>query len=758
MKSGIIGYPRIGETRELKFLIEKYFRKEIDEYALEEGAKKLREKQWKDIQRAGIDDITSNDFSYYDQVLDTVFLFNMIEKRYLELGLSNLDTYFAMARGYQGIKGDVKALAMKKWFNTNYHYIVPVVDENTKLKVNDDKIFRHFKEAKRLGIKTTPTIIGPFTLINLIDFKDSIEKTDIIDDLIACYKEVIANLSDLDATWIQIEEPFLVMDLNKSDIELFEYTYRKLLNSKGKLKIKLQTYFGDIRDCYQNIMALDFDGIGLDFIEGKETCHLIKKNGFPEKTFLYAGIVNGKNVWRTSYEKSINIIRKLKASIQEEYLVVNTSCSLLHVPYTVEDEYDVVKNHPLLAFAKEKLIELQDIVKLCKRDDPQKDIKFALNQQYFKKATELRAMKSDNLAKLLMEEDFIRKPNFKDRRDIQKKTLNLPLLPTTTIGSFPQTKEIRTMRSRYKKGKVSKAEYELFIDNKIESCIKLQEELNLDVLVHGEFERSDMVEFFGEKLAGFIFTKKAWVQSYGTRCVKPPIICDDIKRVEPMTLRETLYANQLTNKPVKGMLTGPVTILNWSFPREDISLEQIAYQIGMAIREEVLDLERHGVSIIQVDEAALKEKLPLRREEWGRDYLDWAIRAFRLVHSGVKPETQIHTHMCYSEFNEIIQHIDAMDADVISFEASRSSMDILEAIEKEEFQTEVGPGIYDIHSPRVPSVSELVSNTLKLLTKVRSEKLWINPDCGLKTRGERETIESLRNLVVARNKVLEIRL
>ena len=743
MKTGVIGYPRVGELRELKFITEKYFRKEVSLEELQKTAKEIREKQWKLQKENGIDFISSNDFSFYDGVLDTAFLINAVSDEYKDLSLSKIDTYFAAARGYQGNEGDVKALSMRKWFNTNYHYMVPVLDDNTILKLNDDKIFNEFNEALASGIKTKAVLVGPFTFLKLAKYNGKKNLFDFKEDIVKVYKDILEKFNEINGEWIQFDEPSLVTDLEESEINLFVSIYEELLKSKKNLKILLQTYFGDVRDGYKKITSLDFDGIGLDFLEGKETLKLIKKNGFPKEKLLFAGLVNGKNIWRNDYKKTLNILDELKSFVEPENIVINTSCSLLHVPYTLENETKLDENYKKhFSFAKEKLKELNELKKIT--EGKGKD----LLENNIKLFEERLGEKSDVLNKI-DEKLFTRLPERKVRKNIQKKFLNLPLLPTTTIGSFPQTKEIKLLRKSYRNNEISEEEYKNKIKEKIAEVIKLQEEIGIDVLVHGEYERNDMVEYFGENLEGYLFTEKAWVQSYGTRCVKPPIIWSTIKRKNPITVEYSSFAQSLTDKPVKGMITGPVTILNWSFPREDVSLEEMAYEIALAIREEVLDLESFGINVIQIDEAALKEKLPLRKEDWYKEYLDWAIKAFNLVHSGVKETTQIHTHMCYSEFENIIKDIDNMDADVISFEASRSNLSIIDALNKNNFETEVGPGVYDIHSPRVPSVEEIVEALNKMLKKIPKENLWVNPDCGLKTRGEKETNASLKNMVEA---------
>ena len=531
-------------------------------------------------------------------------------------------------------------------------------------------------------------------------------------------------------------------------MQLFEKLYSGILVSKGNSKILLQTYFGDIRDGYERIGKLSFDGIGLDFVEGKETAHLVNKYGFPKDKVLFAGLVNGKNIWRNHYEKTLQVLDGLK---EKGYsVVISTSCSLLHVPYTLENETKLseeVKKY--FAFAKEKLTELAELKQISEEADKSANAAYKKNVQLFQSDRKCQNEKVAKRVAAIEEKDFTRLPVFEEREKVQKDTFKLPLFPTTTIGSFPQTADVKSTRTAYKQGKITEKEYVEFNRKKIAECVELQEEIGIDVLVHGEYERNDMVEYFGENLDGYLFTEKAWVQSYGTRCVKPPIIWGDISRSKAMTVDWSVYAQSLTKKPMKGMLTGPVTILNWSFPREDISLKESAYQIALAIRDEVLDLEKNGISIIQVDEAALREKLPLRKSDWYCEYLDWAIKAFRLVHSGVKPETQIHTHMCYSEFTDIIPAIDNMDADVITFEASRSDLTILDSLKENHFKTQVGPGVYDIHSPRIPTVEEIVAALEKMAEKIKPEKLWVNPDCGLKTRGVKETKPSLENMVEA---------
>lgn len=754
MKTSVIGFPRIGTLRELKFASEKYFRKEISEEQLKETAKELRKTHWNMQKNARIDFISSNDFSFYDTVLDTAVLLNIIPKRYKELDLSEIDTYFAMARGYQGEHGDVKALAMKKWFNTNYHYIVPETEDDTKIKLSGDKLWNEYAEADELGIETKPMLTGAYTMLKLCRYTGNKSEKDYVCDIIAAYKELLQTCGKKQIAWVQFDEPALVLDMDDSDKALFHQIYDELLAVDTDTKVLLQTYFGDIRDIYEEVIKMPFAGIGLDFIEGKQTCDLVSKYGFPKDKVLFAGVVNGKNIWKNHYDKTLKVLSGLREKGIDT--VISTSCSLLHVPYTLENEEKLSKEYTAyFSFAKEKLVELSELGKLADSKNYAEYEIFKKNHKLFSGSRDCTNKDVRNRLSKVSESYYVRLPKRSERQKIQKEEFKLPKFPTTTIGSFPQTKDVKANRSAFKRGEKTEQEYVDFNKKKIAECVKWQEEIGIDVLVHGEYERNDMVEYFGESLGGFLFTQKAWVQSYGTRCVKPPIIWGDVYRNKPITVEWSVYAQSLTKKIMKGMLTGPVTILNWSFPREDISIKDSISQIALAIRDEVLDLEANGIKVIQIDEAALREKLPLRKTDWYKEYLDFAIPAFRLTHSGVKPETQIHTHMCYSEFTDIIPAIDDMDADVITFEASRSDLLILDSLRENNFETEVGPGVYDIHSPRVPSVEE-ITNVLKImLTKIDSDKLWVNPDCGLKTRGMKESDASLRNMVCAAKKIRE---
>lgn len=753
MKTSIIGFPRIGEKRELKFACEKYFKGTISSDELQKVASDIRSFGWKKQNENGIDFIPSNDFSFYDNMLDTAVMLGCIPERYKNLNLSELDTYFAMSHGYQGEKGDVKALAMKKWFNTNYHYIVPEIDAKTKFScdIEKSKPVVEFLEAKKEGFDTVPYLIGPYTFLHLVHYFDNKNSHDFVSEAIAIYVKIIKSLCEKGAEWISLAEPALVFDMDNREVAYFKSFYSEFLyeiRSVCGIKILLQTYFGDIRNVYKEVYSLGFDAIGLDFYEGKETAKIVN-DSFPQNTKLFAGIVCGKNIWRNDYSKTQNTINEIAKKISLENIVINTSCSLLHVPYTTKNETKLDSEKvKYLSFAEEKLGEIRNLSDLFNGNIDGKN-SLENNQKLFATQRTIPNQEVKNKLLNLKESDFERLPSFAEREAIQKKEFALPLFPTTTIGSFPQTADVRANRAAFKKGSISLDEYKKFNKEKIAQCIKLQEELGLDVLVHGEFERNDMVEYFGDHLCGYIFTENGWVQSYGTRCVKPPVIWGDVSRKESITVEWSTFAQSCTKKPVKGMLTGPVTILNWSFPREDLSLKDQVYQIALAMKDEVLDLEKNGIRIIQIDEAALREKLPLRKTDWHSCYLDWAIPSFRILHAHVKPQTQIHTHMCYSEFGDIIKDIDNMDADVITFEASRSDLSILDDLNKASFRTEVGPGVYDIHSPRVPSVEEIKSALEKMVKKIDTLKLWVNPDCGLKTRGDVETKAALQNLVEA---------
>ena len=603
MQTSVIGFPRIGTLRELKFASEKYFKKEIEAEELLQKAQELRKTHWMTQKNAGITYISSNDFSFYDIMLDTAVLLGIVPKRYKELNLSELDTYFAMARGYQGTSGDVKALAMKKWFNTNYHYIVPELEDDTVIGISGNKLWSEYAEAKNLGIETKPVVIGAYTMLKLCRYTGTKNSEDYVDEIVKAYKDLIGKCEKEQIAWIQFDEPALVQDMGKEDIKLFHRLYDTILTAAKECKVLLQTYFGDVRDIYQDLIQMPFAGIGLDFLEGKETFHLIESYGFPKEKKLFAGLVNGKNIWKNHYEKTLKIL----ANLQEKGIqtVLSTSCSLLHVPFTLKHETKLAAEYlAYFAFAEEKLKELEELSDLAENKE-------YFNTEVYKKNHDLftadRNCGNEEVKNRLLHvtaKDYVREPKRNERQKLQKKAFKLPEFPTTTIGSFPQTKDVKANRSAFRKGEITRQEYVDFNRKKITECVAWQEEIGLDVLVHGEYERNDMVEYFGEALGGFLFTEKAWVQSYGTRCVKPPIIWGDVYREKPITVEWSVYAQSLTKKIMKGMLTGPVTILNWSFPREDISIKESISQIALAIRDEVLDLEANGIKMIQIDEAA----------------------------------------------------------------------------------------------------------------------------------------------------------
>ena len=753
--TSVSGFPRIGQNRELKKIIEAYWKGAASLDEVRGTAKELRAKHWKLQAQAGVDLIPSNDFSYYDQMLDTAILLNVIPQRYKRLAFTNPEeTLFAMGRGYQGDKGDVTALPMKKWFTTNYHYIVPEIEESTEIRLNGTKPFDEFNEAKARGILTKPVLIGPYTFLKLARNAQAEELTydkGLVNAVAAVYAEVIKRFAALGAQWLQLDEPYLVLDKEDGDVSLFKSLYAKILPAReDKIKVLLNTYFGHIADVYETVNLLGFDGIGLDLNEGKdENLAAVEKYGVAENTTLFAGVVNGRNIWRNNYAVSLGLIDALRQ--KTDNVAVSTASSLLHVPFSTEGETALdpaVLKH--FAFAVEKLTELKEIAVLADSDEDAKKASadLAANQALFD-GTRVAAdpAVAERIAKLT-DADFVRQPARAERQKEQRVALGLPLLPTTTIGSFPQTKEIRAERAKLRKGEITKAEYDEFMKAQIDACIRHQEQIGLDVLVHGEFERNDMVQYFGEQLSGFAFTKAAWVQSYGSRCVRPPIIYGDVSRPQPMTVEWWQYAQGLTSRPMKGMLTGPVTILQWSFVRDDQPRADTCRQIALAIRDEVLDLEAAGARIIQIDEAALREGLPLRRADW-QPYLDWAVECFRIAASGVAPETQIHTHMCYSEFNDIIAAIGAMDADVISIETARSKMELLDAFASYRYPSEIGPGVYDIHSPRVPTAGEMADLLARAAERLASGQLWVNPDCGLKTRKWEDVEPALINMVAA---------
>lgn len=745
MKNYITGFPRIGEQRELKRALEGFWAGKIDEANLQAVAKELRIKHIKYQDERGIDLISVNDFSFYDLMLDNIITFGAIPSRFQNL--SGLEQYFALARGSK----DAVAMEMTKWFNTNYHYIVPEITKDTNFTLNLDKILSEYKEAKSItSRKLKINLIGPITFLALSKTTDKTCPFSKFDELVSKYYELLKEISKLDdEVIVQIDEPIFVTDLDEKLVKFIKPTYNKF-SEISNLKIIFMTYFENAIKSVNELIDTKIWAIGLDFTNDKnfKALEILSKSD----KVLFAGIINGRNVWRANLDDKLNIINKIKENLSEDRIFIGTSCSLLHVPFTLK--YEDRLNSEIkswLSFAVEKINEVRIISKLAS------NLKLCQNDQKIYKES-LEAAKNRKISKLINDDEvnlrvknltkFRRDGDFKDRISLQDKRLNLKSLPTTTIGSFPQTAELRQIRRAYKNEVVDENFYENEIKKYIDECIKFQEEIDLDVLVHGEPERNDMVEYFGEQLSGYAFTQNGWVQSYGSRCVKPPLLFGDVKRPNPMTVKWITYAQSKTNKPVKGMLTGPVTIMNWSFVRDDKDKSEIVKELALAIADEINDLQNAGIKIIQVDEAAFKEGYPLRKEDVCA-YEKFAVDAFRLAVSPARKDTQIHTHMCYSEFNDIIKTIEAMDADVISIETARSGNELLKVFKEVGYKQEIGPGVYDIHSPRVPSVEELVEQIENILKVLPKEKLWINPDCGLKTRKWEEVKPSLKNMVEA---------
>ena len=757
-----LGFPRIGQEREFKFNTEKFWKGELNESQLKESLASLRAKNWQLQKKAGIDLIPSNDFSYYDQVLDLACLLGVVPERYKALfnGQISLELYYSMARG--NTKANLTALEMTKWFDTNYHYLVPEFSANQQFKLSWDKPFAEFTEAKNLGIITKPVLLGPVSFLSLGKEKtENFNRFDLLEDLVKVYAEVLVKLSDLGAEWIQIDEPCLVMDLSDDQKKAYQKLsglLKSALPSSFKSKLLLTTYFEGIEN---NINLVDsfWDGLHVDLIRSPQQFDLIIDKA-PKGKYLSLGLIDGRNIWKNNLNQSIELSKKALSKVDSEHLMIAGSCSLLHSPLDLSYEAKLKPEiKEWLAFANDKLTEINIVKNSLNSNLSADEQKYLIeNQECLKRRQEsslvhIKAVK--DRVKAITDKDLKRNSVFEQRQKEQKDLLKLPLFPTTTIGSFPQTTEVRQARAKFKKSELSSVEYDKFIREAISESIKLQEEIEMDVLVHGEFERNDMVEYFGEYLTGFTTTQNGWVQSYGTRCVKPPIIYGDISRISAMTVEYTEYAQSLTKKPVKGMLTGPITILQWSFVRNDQARSETANQIGLAILDEVLDLEKVGIKVIQIDEPAFREGLPLRNDDKA-DYLNWAVNAFRLSSSAVEDTTQIHTHMCYSEFNDIINNIADMDADVITIETSRSQMELLNAFEKFEYPNEVGPGVYDIHSPRIPTKEEMVELIKKASKVLPKENIWVNPDCGLKTRSWEEVKPSLVNMIQAAKELRKI--
>jgi 5-methyltetrahydropteroyltriglutamate--homocysteine methyltransferase len=755
-----LGYPRIGSQRQLKKACEQYWAGKTDLRELKEVARKIKEENWQTQLDAGIDLIPCNDFSFYDQVLDTSLMLGVIPQRYSpvlsQVKTNNeIDLYFAMARGYQKDGLDITAMEMTKWLDTNYHYIVPEFTANQEFGIFHENVFGEYNSAKQqLGQKAKPVLVGPVSYLLLGKEKEAgFDRVDLIKKLVPVYVEIINRLKQLGAEWVQLDEPCLALDLSKKEKEAFDFAYRSIANRVSGVKLLVATYFEALLDNTQLAVNLPVTALHIDLVRAPEQLDEVLAQ-VPERLQLSLGVVDGRNVWKNDYQKSLSLINKAVEKLGADRVIIAPSCSLLHSPIDLDLETTIdpeIKNW--MAFAKQKLAEVSQIGQIADGDNDLLEVnKKAIASRRSSQKVHKQVVK-DRVA-AITEADANRISAFPVRQQIQRERFNLPSFPTTTIGSFPQTDDIRQMRAKFKKGDLALEAYEKQIEQATIDAIRWQEEIGLDVLVHGEFERNDMVEYFGEQLEGFLFSKNGWVQSYGSRCVKPPVIYGDVSRPKDMTVRWSAFAAAQTNRPMKGMLTGPVTILQWSFVRDDQPREVTTNQIAFAIHDEVLALEAAGIGIVQIDEAAIREGLPLRKSKRAH-YLNWAVNAFRITASGVQDRTQIHTHMCYSEFNDIIEHIAAMDADVITIETSRSQMELLQAFAHFEYPNEIGPGVYDIHSPRVPTTQEMASLLAKAADLLPARHLWVNPDCGLKTRKWPETKAALQNMVAAAKQARE---
>ncbi|WP_312286061.1 5-methyltetrahydropteroyltriglutamate--homocysteine S-methyltransferase [Chryseobacterium gleum] len=757
MQTHILGYPRIGSKRELKKACEQYWSGKILPEELLNTGRNICNQNWNIQKEAGIDLIPCNDFSYYDQVLDMSLVVGAIPSRYHEIVLkknnSELDLYFAMARGYQKEGLDITAMEMTKWFDTNYHYIVPEFYKNQQFKLSSDKIFNEFAGAKQAGINAKPVIIGLVSYLLLGKEKEEgFDKLDLAGNLLSVYSEVLTKLQDQGAEWIQFDEPFLALDLTEKAKETYHFVYAEIRKRFPKLKFIIATYFEGLKDNTSLAVSLPVNVLHIDLVRNPEQLVDIL-DVIPESLSLSLGVVDGRNIWKNDYEKSLSLIKKAVNQLGSERILIAPSCSLLHSPCDLDFETSLnpeIKNW--LAFAKQKVAEIVTLKELASEtESKQTPEAFEENKKAIESRRTSPLIHNDQVkqrANAVTEKDAQRINPFRIRKEQQQKVLQLPLFPTTTIGSFPQTAEVRSWRAKFKKGELTAEQYDALLKEETQRTIRWQEDIGIDVLVHGEFERNDMVEYFGEQLEGFVFTKNGWVQSYGSRCVKPPVIFGDVSRPTPMTVYWSQYAQSQTEKWVKGMLTGPVTILQWSFVRDDQPRSETCKQVALAIRDEVVDLEKAGIRIIQIDEPAIREGLPLRKTDW-QNYLKWAVEAFRISAGGVEDATQIHTHMCYSEFNDIIENIADMDADVITIECSRSQMELLNAFADFKYPNEIGPGVYDIHSPRVPSKEEMIELLRKAQNVIPAGQLWVNPDCGLKTRHWEETEKALIAMVAA---------
>ncbi|TIA25987.1 methionine synthase [Aureobasidium pullulans] len=756
VQSSILGFPRMGRLRDLKKANEAYWAGKLSRDDLLAEGKRLRGEHWKIQKDAGVDVIPSNDFAFYDHVLDHIQMFNAIPERYSKHGLDPLDEYFAMGRGHQKDGIDVPSLEMVKWFDSNYHYVKPTLQDNQTFKLaSNPKPVRDFLEAKEVGITTRPVLLGPVSFLALgkADRGQSVEPITLLEKLLPAYEQLLQELKKAGAETVQIDEPVLVFDLPAKVKEAFKPAYEKLSAAQGP-QIVLATYFGDIVHNFDVVDAAfkNLYALHVDLVRHPEQLQQVVDHLGP-KQILSAGVVDGRNIWKTNFKKAIEVVETAVQKLGKDRVIVASSSSLLHTPHTLASEKTLPEEvKDWFSFASEKAVEVAIIAKAVTEGPA------AVREQLEANAKSMQARASSartNDAKVkerqskITKEMHNRQSTFDTRYAQQKEHLSLPIFPTTTIGSFPQTKEIRLQRNKLVKNEITAEEYEKFIEKEIQDVVKIQDELNLDVYVHGEPERNDMVQYFGERLDGYVFTTHAWVQSYGSRCVRPPIIVGDISRPAPMTVKESKYAASISKKPMKGMLTGPITCLRWSFPRDDVHQSVQAQQLALALRDEVVDLEAAGIYVIQVDEPALREGLPLRSGKERENYLDWAVDSFKLSTAGVKDSTQIHSHFCYSEFQDFFHAIAALDADVLSIENSKSDAKLLKVFIDEDYPRHIGPGVYDIHSPRVPSEQEIKDRIEEMLQYLKPEQLWINPDCGLKTRQWKETKEALTNMVNA---------
>lgn len=759
-----LGYPRIGEQRELKRATEAYWHGHLSRAELESTAAHLRAAHWQKQRAAGIDLVPVNDFSFYDQVLDVSCLVGNVPPRFgWQGGAVDLDTLFLLARGLRpgtgehpcsscsGAAAEASACEMTKWFDTNYHYLVPEFQPGTTFRLSSTKVFDEYLEAKALGLNAKPVLIGPVTYLSLGKAHAADAEFDpftLLEGLVAVYEEVVRRLADIGAEWIQLDEPILALDLGPAQRTALRWAYDRLATAAGPARLLVASYFGPLRDNLADFLALPVAALHFDVVRGGEELDAVLAQ-FPRDKILSLGVVDGRNIWKNDFAASLAQLRRAVAAVGADRLWLAPSCSLLHSPITLANELTLdAETKSWLAFADEKLGEIAALRQLLSGGAPELLEENQRAVQSRRTSARIHHAAVQQRVQAVQPDDFTRTSPFPERQRKQREKLGLPSFPTTTIGSFPQTEGLRAARAKWKRGEMPTVAYEALIKHLITDCVEFQESIGIDVPVHGEFERNDMVEYFGEQLAGFAFTENGWVQSYGSRYVKPPIIYGDVHRPKPMTVAWSQYAQTLTRRPMKGMLTGPITILQWSFVRDDQPRSTTAFQIALAIRDEVSDLESAGLAAIQIDEPALREGLPLRRADWSR-YLAWAGQAFRLSAAAVKDETQIHTHMCYSEFNDIIEAIAALDADVITIETARSQMELLEAFVEFRYPNEIGPGVFDIHSPRVPTTDEMQELLQKAATVIAPENLWVNPDCGLKTRGWEEVRAALRNMVEA---------